>query len=281
MIRPVLAAIALAFLASCSTAPQVTPAARADLAPTGKMRVGINFQNALRTRKDPATGEAGGIALDLARELGRGLGVPVEIIPYETAARLADAVRSGEWDVAFLATDPKRAGAITFTEPYLEIETTYLVPAGSRFRNVADVDREGVRIAVGAKGGPDLALSRTLKHAQLVRAPTVAAARNLFVAEKLDALAGLRPSLVTHAREIPGSRVLEGRFSVVGQAVGTPKGRDAGAKYLIEFVEHIKASGLVAQTIEKNGLSGVTVAPLAEVPSHIEIGGSVSRSYSR
>jgi polar amino acid transport system substrate-binding protein len=253
----------LLLLHSCAGTPQVTPAARAELAPTGKLRVGINFQNALLTRKDPATGEAGGIALDLAQELGRRLGVPVEIIAYPTAGHLADAVKSGAWDVAFLAAEPQRANVIAFTAPYAEIETTYLVPAGSPFRRVEDVDRDGVRIAVGAKGGPDLALSRSLKHAQLMRAPSSAAATTMFVTDKLDALAGLKPVLVVDADRLPGSRILEGRFSVVGQAVGTHKGRDAGAQYLSEFVEDIKASGLVARVIEKNGVRGLTVAPLA------------------
>ena len=134
-------------LASCASAPQVSPAALAELAPTGKLRVGINFQNVLLTRKDPVTGEAGGIALDLAHELGRRLNVPVEIVPFPTAGHLADAVKSGAWDVAFLAAEPQRANVIAVTAPYLEIETTYLVPAGSPFRSVEDVGRDGVRIA--------------------------------------------------------------------------------------------------------------------------------------
>ena len=249
-------------LASCASAPQVSPAALAELAPTGKLRVGINFQNVLLTRKDPVTGEAGGIALDLAHELGRRLNVPVEIVPFPTAGHLADAVKSGAWDVAFLAAEPQRANVIAFTAPYLEIETTYLVPAGSPFRSVEDVDRDGVRIAVGAKGGPDLALSRIVKRAQIVRAPTTAAAAKMFVTDKLDALAGLKPVLVVNAEQLPGSRVLAGRLSVVGQAAGTHKDRAAGAKYLGEFIEDIKASGLVARVIEKNGVRGLTVAPM-------------------
>lgn len=254
----------LALLASCATTQQVPPAALSDLAPTGKVRVGINFQNQVLTRKDPATGEPGGIAVDLARELGRRLGVPVELVPYTTAGNLAAGATSGAWDVAFLAVEPQRANEIDFAPGgYLEIETTYLVMAGSKLRHVDDVDREGVRIAVGAKGGPDLALSRILKHAQLVRAPTSAAATKMFVSDKLDALAGLRPTLALDAERIPGSRLLEGRFSVVQQSAGTPKGREAGAKYLREFVEDIKASGLVAQLIEKNGAKGAKVAPPA------------------
>ena len=261
MFRIAIITAGLVLLASCASAPQVSPAARSELAPTGKLRVGINFQNDLLTRKDPVTGEAGGIALDLAHELGRRLGVPVEIVPYPTAGHLADAVKTGAWDVAFLAAEPQRANVIAFTAPYLEIETTCLVPAGSPFRTVEDVDREGVRIAVGAKGGPDLALSRILQRAQLVRAPTAAAASKMFVTDKLDALAGLKPQLVVDAGQIPGSRVLDGRFSLVGQAAGTHKDRVAGAKYLGEFIENIKASGLVARVIEKNGVRGISVAP--------------------
>lgn len=251
-------------LGSCMSTPQVSPAVRSELAPSGTLRVGINFQNVLLTRKDPVTGEPGGIALDLAHELGRRLGVPVEIIPHTTAGHLADAVKTGAWDVAFLAGEAQRANVIAFTAPYLEIETTYLVPAGSPLRKVEDVDRDGVRVAAGAKGGPDLAASRTLKHAQIVRAPTTPAAAEMFVKDKLDALVGLKPRLVEDAQRLPGSRILEGRLSVVGQAVGTHKNREAGAKYLAAFVEDIKASGLVARVIEKNGIRGVTVAPLAK-----------------
>jgi polar amino acid transport system substrate-binding protein len=275
MLRVAIAMASLFLLGSCASAPSVTPQVRSELAPTGKLRVGVNFQNALLTRKDPATGEASGIVLDLAHELGRRLGAPVEIVPYPTAGHLADAVKTGAWDVAFLAADPQRANAIAFTAPYLEIETTYLVPAGSPFRRVEDVDREGVRIAVGAKGGPDLALTRILKHAQLVRAPSTAAATRLFATDKLDALAGLKPGLVQEAEKMPGSRVLEGRFSVVGQAAGTHKDRVIGAKYLGEFIEDIKTSGLVARVIEKNGIRGVSIAPPAQGGSRVEIGGGM------
>jgi len=273
MIRTAIAAVGLAFLAACASTPQVTPAARAELAPTGKLRVGINFGNVLLTRKDPATGAAGGIAVDLAHELGRRLAVPVEIVPFGSAGQLAGAVKTGAWDVAFLGVEPQRANEISFTAPYAETESTYLVPAGSKLRNVADVDREGVRIAVVAKSAYDLYLSRNLQHAKLERARGGANAFKLFVAGKMDALAGLKPVLLNFAGKLPGSRVLDGRLAVVGQAIGTPRGRDAGAKYLGEFVEDIKASGLAAQTIEKNGIRGITVAPLEQGSSRVQIGG--------
>lgn len=238
--------------------------ARSELAPTGKLRVGINFGNALLANKD-ASGAQGGIAVDLARELARRAGVPLEVLGYESAGKMADGANTGAWDVAFLAADPDRANEIAFTAPYLEVDTIYLVPAGSPLRTLADVDREGVRIAVSEKSAYDLFLTRSLKHAQLVRAPNVNASADLFFRDKLEALAGLKPLLLEAAERQPGARVLDGRFTVVHQAVGTPKTRVAAARYLREFVEDIKVSGFAAKTIEKNGVRGVSVAPRAPV----------------
>jgi polar amino acid transport system substrate-binding protein len=170
-------------------------------------------------------------------------------------------VTRGDWDVAFLAVDPQRATEISFSAPYVEIEATYLVPPGSLLRTVEDVDRKGVRIAISKESAYDLYLSRNLKQAQLVRAPVGTSSFKLFV----DANANLRPVLVDRAEKLPGSRILDGHFSVVGQAVGTPKSREAGAKYVREFVEDIKATGLVAQTIDSNGIRGLTVAPKAKI----------------
>jgi polar amino acid transport system substrate-binding protein len=240
----------------------ISPAAKSELTPTGKLRVGINFGNELLT--DPSTktsAEPRGVALDLARELGRRLGVPVEFHRYDSAGATADSVRTGVWDVAFLGAEPQRANEMTFTAPYLEIEATYLVQPGSPLRAVADVDREGNRIAITAKSAYDLYLSRTLKHAKLVREQNADAALAVFARDKLEALASLKPRLVGDSKKVPGSRILDGRFTAVQQAVCTPKGRDAGAKYLREFVEDVKATGLVAQLIEKNGVRGVSVAP--------------------
>ena len=233
-----------------------------ELAPMGKLRVGINFGNALLANKD-ALGTPGGIAVDLARELTRRVGLPMELVSYETAGRMADGAKASAWDVAFLAADPARAEEITFTAPYLEIDTTCLVPAGSPLQTLADVDREGVRIAVSDKSAYDLFLTRNLKHARLVRAPGVNASVDVFFADKLDALAGLKPLLMEVAASQPATLVLDGRFSAVQQAVGIPKGRDAAAEYVRRFVEDIKASGLVANIIKKNAIRGVSVAPPA------------------
>ena len=242
---------------------EISPAVLADLAPAGKLRVGINFSNNLLTARDPVTRAPSGVALDLAHELGRRLKVPVEIVSCETAGELAESAATGAWQVGFLAIEPKRANEITFTAAYVEIEATYLVPPGSPLKTLADVDRKGVRIAVTAKAAYDLYLTRTLQHATLTRTATADAAFELFVAEKMDALAGLKPRLVTDHDSLPGSRILDGRFTAVQQAAGTPKGNDAGASYLREFIEDVKVTGFVARAIEKNRVRGLTVAPAA------------------
>jgi polar amino acid transport system substrate-binding protein len=236
-------------------------AARAELAPTGALRIGLNLRNFLLTGKDPRSGEIVGVAVDLGRELGRRLGFAVQFIGYPTPAALADAAATGAWDVGFLGAEPQRANEIDFTDAYVEIEATYLVPAGSTVRAIAEVDRPGARIAVPGGAAYDLWLTRNLEHAQLVREASADAARERFVAERLDALAGLRPQLIKDADQLPGSRILDGNFTAIQQAVGTPKGRPAAAAYLRAFVADIKASGRVAQAIRDNHVRGLTVAP--------------------
>lgn len=236
-------------------------AARSDLAPSGKLRVGINFQNNLLTARDPVTRAPRGIALDLAWELGRRLAVPVEIISYESAGALAESASKREWEVGFLGAEPQRANEISFTDAYLEIEAVYLVPPGSPIKTMADVDRKGVRIMVPAKAAYDLYLTRTIKNATLSREAGADAAYKKFVDDKMDVLAGLKPRLVEDHDRLPGSRLLDGRFTAVQQAVGTPRGHDTGAQYLREYVADIKSTGLVARTIEKNGIRGVSAAP--------------------
>ena len=242
---------------------EITPAARADLAPTGKIRAGINYTNFILATKDPASGESRGVAVDLTRELGRRLGVPFEIVAYDSVAKMVDAAKTGVWDIAFLGIDPAREGEISFTAAYLQIEATYLVPAASPLRAVADVDREGVRVAAPARANYELLLSRSLGKAQLVRAPNADAAFDLLATGKVEALAGLRQGLIGLTDKLPGSRMVDGQFMVVPQAVGVPKGRDAGLQYLRGFVEEAKASGMVARAIEQTGARGVSVAPSA------------------
>jgi polar amino acid transport system substrate-binding protein len=243
---------------------EITPAVRADLAPRGRLRAGINYGNFILASKDPASGESRGVAIDLARELARRLDVAIELIAYDGVAGMVDAAKVGAWDIAFLGIDPAREGEISFTAAYLEIEATYLVPPGSPIRTVADVDREGVRVAAPARANYELFLSRHLVRARLVRAPSADAAYDLLVRGEVDVLAGLRQALIGLAPKLPGSRVLDGRFMAVRQAVGVPRGRDAGLAYLRRVVEEAKASGLVARAIERTGARGVAVAPRSE-----------------
>ena len=234
---------------------------RSALAPSGTLRAGLNYGNFLLVLGDGPDGGPRGIAPDLAREIGRRLGVTVEFVRFPQAGPLADAVRDSVWDIAFLGSEPQRAAEIAFSPPYLEIPVTYLVPAGSPIRALADVDRDGVRIAVSGQSAYDLYLSRTLTRATLVRAQGIEASCRLFVEERLDALACLKPRLVAAADTLPGSRVLEGQVTGVQQSIGTPRGRgDVAAGYLHEFVEDAKTSGLVARLIEMHGVRGVTVA---------------------
>jgi polar amino acid transport system substrate-binding protein len=239
----------------------MNPAAKKELAPSGTLRVGLNYGNFLLILKDNPDGSPRGIAPDLGREIGKRLGVPVEFVRFAQAGQLADAVRTGAWDIAFLGAEPQRAAEIAFTKAYLEIPVTYLVPAGSPIRSFADVDREGVRVAVSAKSAYDLYLTRSLKHAKLERVEGIDASYELFVKEKLEALAGLKPRLASDAEKLPGSRVLEGAVTGVQQAVGTHPARQAGAAFLREFVEEAKRSGLVARTIDHHKVRGVNVAP--------------------
>jgi polar amino acid transport system substrate-binding protein len=221
---------------------------RSRMLPIEKLRVGINFGNTVLVNRNP-DGTPHGIAVDLAHELSRRLNVPLEFTTYESAGRMAESAKTGDWDVAFLAADPARAQEIVFTEPYFEIDSTYLVRDDSPLHDITDVDRDGIRIALSEKSAYDLFLTRNIQHATLVRASSPGASVEVFFKGKLDALAGIRPMLDDVARSHPGTRVLEGRFTAVQQAIGTPRGNDAMAQYLRTFIEEIKRSGFVARVV--------------------------------
>jgi polar amino acid transport system substrate-binding protein len=241
----------------------VTPSAAvvAELAPSGVLRAGINLSNFLLVTGRAPNGDPQGIAPDMAGEIAARLGVPLQLRPYPNPGKLADSV--AEWDVGLIGAEPARAQQIAFSAAYLEIESTYLVPPGSQIRSVEEVDRSGVRIAVYGKSAYGLYLARSIKNAELVNAEGLDASWELFVKHKLDALAGLRPRLVQDVDKLPGARVLDGRFTAVQQAIGTPKARSASAAFLADFVEEAKTSGLVARLIERHGVRGVNVAPAA------------------
>ncbi len=250
-------------LTSGAMATEISPAVRSELAPSGKLRVGLNHGNFLLVTQGSSATEPRGVAPDVARELGKRLGVPIEFIKFDSAGKLGDGAKSGAWDVAFLGAEPQRAAEIAFTAAYLEIPSTYLVPAGSPIHSVAEVDREGVRIAVAEQSAYGLYLARTIKHAKLVTTQGLDSSFDVFVAQKLEALAGLKPRLLTDVQKLPGARILDGQFTAVQQAIGTPKNREASASFLRAFVEDVKASGLVAEAISRNGAQGVSVAPPA------------------
>jgi polar amino acid transport system substrate-binding protein len=241
----------------------LTPAVRADLAPTGSLRAAINYGNFILATKDTATGESRGAAIDLAQDVARRLGVPLHIVAYDSVAVMGDAAPTGVWDIAFLGSDPKREALMSFTAAYLEIEATYLVPGASPLRTAAEVDREGVRVSAPARANYELFLSRNLEHARLVSTESNQLAFDMLESGQVEAMAGLTQALHDRLPQLPGARVLEGRFMGVQQSIAVPKGRDAGLAYLRRVVEEAKASGLVARAIERTGARGVSVAPPA------------------
>jgi len=229
-----------------------------ELAPTGTLRVGLNFGNMVLVQ---GTIEAPrGITPELARELSKRLNVPIEFIPFDAAGKTFAALKGGKLDVAFLAIEPARAAEIEFTSPYVLIEGVYLVPKDSPLKSVADVDRAGVRIGVNKDSAYDLFLTRTLKHAKLARAEN---GLDLFVKEKLEAAAGIKQPLAIFAKENPNMRLVDGRFMEIRQAMCTQKGREAGAKYLRAFIEEMKTRGFVADALKRSNQPDAAVAPPA------------------
>jgi polar amino acid transport system substrate-binding protein len=233
------------------------------LAPRGVLRAGINLSNFLLVTGRSGNGDPEGVAPDMAAEIASRLGVPVKYVPYKTPGELADAVDTGAWDIGLIGAEPQRAAKIAFTAAYCEIEATYLVPEASHLRAIADVDQPGVRIAVTGRSAYGLWLDRNIRHATLVRSDTLDSAYEQFVRDKLDALAGLRPRLLSDVRKLPGARILDGQFTAVQQAIGTARQNAAGAAFLRSFVEEAKASGLVASFIARHKVVGLSVAPPA------------------
>jgi polar amino acid transport system substrate-binding protein len=202
--------------------------------------------------------------VDLARELAKRLGVPLEMVTVPSAGQSVETIKSGKVDIAFVAIDPVRGADILYSAPYVVIEGAYLVRTDSPIRSNDEVDRSGIRIAVGKGSAYDLYLTREIKAATLVRAPTSPAVVDLFMSQNLEVAAGVKQQLEMDAKRVGGVRLLPGRFMVINQAIGTPRGREAGASYLRVFVEEMKASGFVAQALARHGIQGAAVAPAAE-----------------
>ncbi len=263
MLRHLFAFIALFALAGCSTLEKPSAAAVSDLAPTGKLRAAINFGNPVLASRD-AAGQPQGVSVDLARELSRRLGVPVDLVPFDAAGKVVEAGKTGAWDIAFVALDPARAAEIAQSPPYVVIEGAYLVRNGSKLQSNDEVDRGGNRVVVARGSAYDLFLSRSLKQAQLVRTQTSRVVVDTFMAENLEVAAGVKQQLEADAKRVPGVRLLPGRFMVINQAMASQKGREAGARYVREFIEEMKSSGFVARALERYRIEGAAVAPAGD-----------------
>ncbi|MGH6860114.1 MAG: transporter substrate-binding domain-containing protein [Phyllobacterium sp.] len=227
--------------------------ARAQLAPSGVLKAAINLGNPILVQQDLRTGELGGVAIGLARALAARLAVKLELVPFETPGLVTDSAGSGAWNVALLAVQPAREKVIDFSAPYLAIEGAYVVWNDAPYTGIDDIDRPGVRIAVGTKTAYELFLSRQIKHAELVHAPSSEASLQLFLEGRLEAAAGIRQALEAFAAGHRDLRVLEGQFMAIEQAMGVPKGRQAAASYLRSFVNEMKSAGFVADELARSG----------------------------
>jgi polar amino acid transport system substrate-binding protein len=235
----------------------------AELTPTGVLRAGINMSNFLLVTGKTPSGDPVGVSPDMAAEVAKRLGVPLKLIPFKSPGELGDQAENNVWDIGNIGAEPQRARTIAFTAAYCEIEATYLVPPGSPIQSIADVDKPGIKISVTGRSAYGLWLENNIKHATLVRTDSLDSSFDQFVNQKLDVLAGLRPRLIDDVKKLPGARILDGQFSAVQQAIGTPKKNVKAAAWLAAFVEDAKKSGLVKSFIEKHNVKGLSVAPLA------------------
>lgn len=257
--RRILCAAGALLLSGCAATGPDTRAAAVELASTGKLRAAINFGNPILATRTGA-GEPQGVSVDLAREAARRLGLPVELVLFNSAGSVVEAVKAGQVDLAFVAIDPVRAADMEYTAPYVIIEGSYLVRNGSALQRNEEVDRAGTRVVVGRGSAYDLFLTRELKSAALVRAPTSPAVTDMFMAQNLEVAAGVKQQLEADARRVGGVRLLPGRFMVIEQAMAVPKGRTAAQAWLSGFIEEMKASGFVAAALKRHGIEGAAVA---------------------
>jgi len=241
----------------------VTHEALTDLAPNGRLRAAINYGNPILASKNPMTHQPMGVSVDLARALAEQLGVPLDLVTYDAAGRVVDGLQQDEWDVAFVARDPVRGKGIEQTFPYIVIEGAYLVREDSPIRSNAAVDQAGNTVVVGKGSAYDLFLARTIANATIVRSPTSPGVVDMMLAGGHEVAAGVKQQLQRDAERVPGLRLLDGRFMVIEQAMGTPKGRPAGAHYVSVFLHSMIESGFVARAIERHGIKGALVAPLS------------------
>ena len=245
----------------------VSPEVRGQLAPNGILSASVYLGNFLLVTGQSPSGEPTGIAPDICRAIAERLSVELQLRGYKTQEEVVDSAASGQCGVALVGADPARAKLVTFTPAYVELEATYLVPANSSIMSIAQVDQPGIRIASFFKSAYDLWLQRNLKHATLVHADSVLASNELFVREKLDALAGLKTGLVSASLNIPGSRILDGQFTGIQQAIATKNSNHESIKFLSDCVQDFISTGLVTALIKKYQVQGLSVAPLLKTSS--------------
>jgi len=231
-------------------------------APTGTLRASINLGNPILANKHPSTGEPFGVSIDLATAFAKRLGVGIELVVFDAAGKSVEAVKGEQADIGFFAIDPLRGEGISFTAPYVLIEGSYMVPNDSPLTSNDEVDHAGIRVTVGKGSAYDLYLTRELKHAEIVRAPTSPTVVDVFVEQKLEVAAGVKQQLEADLMRFPHHRLLPGRFMVIQQAMGTPKSRGPeAAAFLAQFVEDMKTSGFVAEALQRHHIQGASVAP--------------------
>ena len=237
---------------------------REQLAPNGVLSAAVYLGNFLLVTGRSASGEPTGIAPDICRAIAKRLDVRLDLTGYETQDEVVDAAASGRCGIVLVGSDPARAQKVTFTPAYAELEASYLVPVDSPIQDISQVDQPGVRIASFFKSAYDHWLQRNLKHATLVHADSLQGSNELFLSEKLDALAGLKTGLVTFSKKVPGSRVLDGQFTGIQQAVATDKSNLEAVEFLSTCVEEFIRSGLVTKLIEQYKVQGLAAAPIQQ-----------------
>lgn len=238
-----------------------TPSIRSAFIPAGNLRASINLGNPILANSG-ADGSPDGVSVDLAREFARVLGAELELVVFDAAGKSVEALTAERADVGFFAIDPVRGADIAFTAPYVLIEGFYLVKDASPIRTNAQVDAAGNRVVVGKGSAYDLHLSRELKQAEILRAPTSPTVVATFLESGAEVAAGVKQQLEADAAKQGGLRLLDQRFMVIQQAMGAPKSRGPeAAAFLARFVEAMKASGFVADALQRHQITGASVAP--------------------
>ncbi len=267
VIRLALAMVVPCLLAACATSGTVKPSEQAlkELAPQGTLRAAINFGNPILASKGVAGAAPTGVSVDLARELAQRLGVPLELVTFESAGAVVNALKDAKLDIGFVAIDPVRGADIVYSAPYVVIEGAYLVRKESAIARNEDVDKPGTRIVVGNASAYDLYLKRELRNASLVRAASSPLVTDYFLANNIEVAAGVKQQLQADAARLPGLRLLDGRFMVINQAIGMPRTHatsNSGQLYLRSFVEEMKSSGFVEKALKRHRIEGAAVGPM-------------------